>query len=114
MEHERVERVKHLLATALAKPPGERDAYLDAACDGDLLLRRDVQLYLQSGDRTEKFQFHTDPTRPSVPSEYVPVVAGSDPRVGKEFGKYVIQKRVAEGGMGIVYLAVDSQLGREV
>jgi serine/threonine protein kinase len=119
MEHERVERVKQLLATALARPPGERDAYLDAACDGDLLLRQDVQRYLQSGDRTERFQFHSDPTQPSIPHESAPVGAETvdvpaDPRVGKEFGKYVIQRRVAEGGMGIVYLAVDSQLGREV
>ena len=119
MEHERVERVKHLLASALAKPPSERAAYLDAACEGDLLLRRDVQLYLQSGDRTEKFQFHTEPTQTSIDPVNIGVVeetnaAPSDPRVGKEFGKYIIQKRVAEGGMGIVYLAVDSQLGREV
>ena len=119
MEPERVERVKHLLASALAKPPDEREAYLDAACDGDLFLRRDVQLYLQGGDRTEKFEFHSDPTQPSIPSENSGVVAGAvdapaDPQVGKEFGKYIIQKRVAEGGMGIVYLAVDSQLGREV
>src|SRR6188508_2239732 len=114
MEHERVERVKHLLASALAKPPSERDAYLDAACEGDLNLRRDVQLYLQSGDRTEKFQFHTEPTQTSIDPVNIGVVeetnaAPSDPRVGKEFGKYIIQKRVAEGGMGIVYLAVDSQ-----
>jgi len=118
MEHERVERVKHLLASALAKPPSERAAYLDAACEGDLLLRRDVQLYLQSGDRTEKFQFHTEPSE--TPVDAVAVVAETspetspDPRVGKEFGKYIVKKRVAEGGMGIVYLAVDAPLGREV
>jgi serine/threonine protein kinase len=118
MEHERVERVKHLLATALARPPGERDAYLDAECGGDLLLREDVRRYLKRGDRTEKFQFHSDPTQADAPIDLQrdaqTVDAPSDPRVGKEFGKYVVQKRVAEGGMGIVYRGVDSQLGREV
>ena len=119
MEHERVERVKQLLASALARPPGEREAYLDAACDGDMLLRQDVQRYLQSGDKTERFQFHSDPTQTSISTKTASAIsetseAPSDPRVGKEFGKYIVQKRVAEGGMGIVYRAVDSQLGREV
>jgi serine/threonine protein kinase len=118
MQHERVERVKQLLASALARPPSEREAYLDAACDGDLLLRQDIQRYLKSGDRTEKFEFHSDPTQTSIPpengSDAETIDSPADPRVGQEFGKYVVRKRVAEGGMGIVYLAVDSQLGREV
>ncbi|NOT46894.1 MAG: protein kinase, partial [Acidobacteria bacterium] len=48
------------------------------------------------------------------PSAAVTVQIPADPRIGKQFGKYIIRSRVAEGGMGIVYLALDTQLGREV
>ena len=110
MQPERVERIKYLLATALSKPIGEREAYLDVACGGDLGLRRDVEQYLNSGDKTEQFIYHAD--RAETVEQAVQPTA--DPRIGKEFGKYIIRKRIAEGGMGIVYLAIDTQLGREV
>jgi serine/threonine protein kinase len=110
MQPDRVERVKFLLATALAKPIGEREAYLDVACAGDWDLRRDVEQYLNSGDKTEQFTYHADRAE-TVEQSFK---ATSDPRIGREFGKYIIKKRIAEGGMGIVYLAIDTQLGREV
>jgi len=109
MQPERVERVKFLLATALSKPVGEREAYLDAACAGDPTLRREVEQYLTS-DKTEQFTYRPD----SAETVEQAFRQTADPRIGKEFGKYLIRKRVAEGGMGIVYLALDRQLGREV
>ena len=60
MLQERVEKVKRLMASALAKPPAEREAYLDAACAGDVYLRQDVELYLNSGEKTEQFNYQVD------------------------------------------------------
>jgi serine/threonine protein kinase len=102
--------VKYLLATALGKPVGERAAYLDAVCAGDPDLRREIEQYLNSGDKTEQFVYQADKAKTIEHS----VNPTADPRIGKEFGKYIIRKRIAEGGMGIVYLALDTQLGREV
>jgi len=110
MQPERVERVKYLLASALAKPLNEREAYLDAECAGDIGLRRDIEQYLNAGEKTEQFVYHPDP---ADTVEHHAQVTG-DPKIGKEFGRYVIRRRLAEGGMGVVYLAVDNQLGREV
>lgn len=119
MQPDRVEKVKSLLASALSKPPAEREAFLAGACAGDAELRRDIDSYLGHGDKTHKFNYQ-DQTIPNAhisnenPSAAVTVQIPADPRIGKEFGKYIIRSRVAEGGMGIVYLALDTQLGREV
>ena len=110
MQPDRVEQVKFLLATAMSKPVTEREAYLDLACAGDLTLRRDVEQYLFAGDKTEQFTYHPEAVDTL---EHTARITG-DPRVGKQFGKYTIRKRLAEGGMGVVYLAIDNQLGREV
>ena len=110
MQPEHVERVKYISASALTKPLGEREAFLDAACAGDLSLRSEVEQYLYSGEKTEVFVYHPDGA--DTADQLVQVTG--DPKVGKQFGKYAIKKRVAEGGMGVVYLAVDTHLGREV
>ena len=109
MQPERIERVKFLSASALSKSPVEREAYLDAACAGDPSLRYEVEQYLHSGEKTEVFTYN-----PDADTVEHPAAITSDPKVGKQFGKYVIKRRLAEGGMGVVYLAVDNQLGREV
>ncbi|HMQ02383.1 MAG TPA: protein kinase [Pyrinomonadaceae bacterium] len=119
MQPERVEKVKSLLASALSRPPEEREAFLRGACAGDPSLRSDIDSYLGKGDKTHQF-FHHAETVPNAnisfenPSAQVTVQIPADPRIGKQFGKYIIRNRVAEGGMGIVYQAIDTQLGREV
>ena len=110
MQPERIERVKFLSASALSKPLAEREAFLDAACAGDPSLRYEVDQYLHSGEKTEVFTYHAE----AVDTVEHPAAITADPRVGKQFGKYTIRKRLAEGGMGVVYLAIDNQLGREV
>lgn len=119
MGTERIEKVKFLASAALSRQPRERDAFLANACGGDAALLREVEYYLSNGEKTE--QFFYQPQTPNATSSdiHVPTEAFSgglptDPRIGKVFGKYIIQKRLAEGGMGIVYVAVDTQLGREV
>ncbi|MBK9155268.1 MAG: serine/threonine protein kinase [Chloracidobacterium sp.] len=119
MQPERVEKVKSLLASALSKPPAEREAFLNNACSGDPSLRLDIDRYLSKGDETQRFFYHAN-TVPNVqisqesPSAQATVQIPADPRIGQQFGKYIVRNRVAEGGMGIVYTALDTQLGREV
>ncbi|MGE0655740.1 MAG: protein kinase [Pyrinomonadaceae bacterium] len=111
--------MKSLLALALSKPPQEREAFLNSVCAGDPALRRDIDTYLGHGEKTDQFIYNAK-TVPSAhisfenPSAQATVQIPADPRIGRQFGKYIIRSRVAEGGMGIVYLALDTQLGREV
>jgi serine/threonine protein kinase len=106
MRPERQEKVKSLLNSTLQRPVGERTAYLDTLCGDDMGLRREVEYYLNSGDRTARLFATGDPSSGSEPLV--------DPRLGTKLGKYLIKERLGKGGMGIVYLAVDSDLGREV
>ena len=119
MQPERIEKVKFLVSSTLARPSHERDTFLAAACGGDRALLREVEYYLNNGEKTEQFFYQGETVRLTQAFSDAPTEAFSggiptDPRVGKIFGKYLIQKRLAEGGMGIVYGALDTQLGREV
>jgi len=44
----------------------------------------------------------------------MPVQLSSDPLIGSDFGHYRILQRIGSGGMGVVYLAHDSRLDRDV
>src|SRR5262245_2978841 len=46
MNRERWQRVETLFHEALARPPSDREAFLDSACEGDEAMRQDVESLL--------------------------------------------------------------------
>ena len=108
MSPERWQQIKALLALALARDPRERDAFLDEACSGDTVLRRELETLLDSHARSEDF----------IESPAFEVMAESLTEStlvpGTTIGHYQIIKRLVSGGMGDIYLAEDRRLGRRV
>jgi len=108
MEQELWRKVEELFHAALERTPGERKAFLDGTCGTDRELRRQVELLLAKGEQAGSFL--------EVPAiENLPVTlteAGS--LLGRQFGPYHILSPLGAGGMGEVYRAHDSTLGRDV
>ena len=60
MSPERWQKIEQLYHTALEREPGERNAFLDEACQGDVELRREVEALLaQEGSRPSPMVLHT-------------------------------------------------------
>jgi serine/threonine protein kinase len=80
--------------------PAERDALLETLCEGDEVLRAEVESLLRHEAAADARAFLAMPTM-SLPSE--------DPvdefRPGHRIGPYEIRSRLGQGGMGAVYLA---------
>jgi eukaryotic-like serine/threonine-protein kinase len=93
---DRWQQIKAVLDDALEREEAERTAFLEAACQGDGELRREVESLLESeaeiGDfiETPVFRIHGE-TEPLA--------------VGQRVGAYRIVRELGRGGMGSVYLA---------
>lgn len=100
MTPQRWQVVKELLQSALEHPTNQRTEYLHHACP-DPSLRAEVESLLGAHERAGDF-----------------LEAGVDPQAtslsGRSVGVYMIVERIGAGGMGEVYRAVDSRLGRPV
>jgi hypothetical protein len=55
MDPVRWQRIKELLHQGLARPQGERDAFLDEACAGNTTLRHEVESLLAQQRSTHTF-----------------------------------------------------------
>src|SRR5687767_6233310 len=111
MTPERWDRVKELYDAVSAHPAGERAAFLAEACAGDEELRREVQSLLEQSVSTAGFMHLVGRPGEAVaePSQMAAV-----PLVGRRLGGYQVQALLGRGGMGEVYRAHDSKLGRDV
>jgi eukaryotic-like serine/threonine-protein kinase len=103
-------RVEQLYHAALAREEGKRAAFLREACGADETLRREVESLLTYASPAQAFL-----TTPAIDT-IVPAAAQRDrgPWVGRRFGSYDIAALLGAGGMGEVYRARDTKLGRTV
>jgi serine/threonine protein kinase/WD40 repeat protein/tetratricopeptide (TPR) repeat protein len=83
---------------------GERAAFLDSACDGDAGLRRRVEQLLEARARAESFLEQPAPALAATVAE--PPVAE---RPGAAVGPFRLLEPMGEGGMGIVWLAQQTE-----
>jgi serine/threonine-protein kinase len=107
MTPERRDRVERVCSEALECEPSARGAYLVEACAGDEDLRREVESLLAREARANGFLDS---------SPYV-VDAATVNRVlqpGVRLGPYLVLEQIGAGGMGEVYRAKDTNLGRDV
>ena len=101
MTPERWQQIRDVLEKALELAPGERSAFLERVCASDRLLRQEVETLLASSDDLRSGFLQSSTLRVTLAS-------------GTKLGEYEIKSLLGSGGMGEVYRARDSRLGRDV
>jgi serine/threonine protein kinase len=103
--------VEKLFGDALVMEPEARTAFLDAACHDDPELKHLVEQLLMEDERAGSFlkkplvDFSTETGSPAHTMPLNP---------GTRLGPYEILALIGAGGMGEVYRARDTRLGRDV
>jgi Tol biopolymer transport system component len=109
---DRWQRVERLYHAALALDESERTAFLRDASGADEPLRREVESLLAYASGAESFM--QAPAIEAVERARIQSDTMSQPLVGQRLGPYEIRSLLGAGGMGDVYRARDTKLGRDV
>ena len=99
------DQVEELFSALLERPLPERASLLQSMCRGDQALRDRLEALLEAHDRVGGFLGGAAPT--AAPS-------GPDAAEGRRIGSYQVRRRIAAGGMGIVFQAVQDHPHRVV
>ena len=109
MTPERWKQVNSLFHEALERNAADRAAFLQNATAGDRELRREVESLLASHNSAGEFM--------EVPAYGVAPELMFDEAAdlsGRTVGPYRVLHEIGRGGMGVIYAAEDTRLGRQV
>ena len=104
--------IERVYNAALERPPAERSAFLAAACNGNEQLRAEVELLLAQS--SSKAGILDQPLWDGVSAGTRADSTATMITAGTQLGPYKIECPLGAGGMGEVFRAVDTRLGRLV
>src|SRR5947207_3045003 len=104
-----LQTVEEIFHAALDQEPDQVARFVDTACEGDELLRREVEALLASHQRAGGF---IETSAVGITTRIIEN-GQSNLLVDRTIGHYKISKRIGTGGMGEVYLATDMTAGRK-